>query len=59
METIKETISKWKLSWKHGTSAPNIRGTLLNALKMEISIQTKKNGNYRGDYFKMGTLMKL
>ena len=56
---MKETFSKWKLSWKHGTSAPNIRGTLLNALKMEISIQTKKNGNYRGGYFKMETLMKL
>ena len=59
METIKETISKWKLSWKHGTSYPNIRGTLLNALKMESIIQTKKNGNYRRDNFKMETIMKL
>ena len=56
---MRETFSKWKLSWKHGTSAPNIRGTLLNALKMESIIQTKKNGNYRGDYFKMETIMKL
>ena len=56
---MKETISKWKLSWKHGNSYTNIRGTLLNALKMESIIQTKKNGNYREDYFKMEPTLKL